>query len=356
MNIVKIQGPNEMKNNLHYEYDADSTPLGEGGMGKVFQGYCINDNNPNEYFSVAIKVVTNITPALIERARREASIQIDHPNLLRMYGFIPNMEWDAATNSHVTRYYLIMERLVGVNLDNLLGGLTLDNSGIQVDYAKKLYDKYRNDKHNAIKLIVNNVLQGAAALHKSGYIHRDIDPSNVMITEQGNIKLIDFGVSKSLFDNRFQLTTSGSIIGKLEYAAPEIISGKVEQHNVTTDIYAIGIFIYLLVTGSLPFVGDSAQVMQAQIMQPVPIRNIRNLSIRQIVEKATRKAQSERYQSVDELIADWSRVAEDISPITSGKTVVPVKQNSGLPAWLWIFMIIIGLVTGIGLAVIVLGL
>lgn len=351
MNIVKIQGPNEMKNNLHYEYDADSTPLGEGGMGKVFQGYCINDNNPNEFFSVAIKVVTNITPAFIERTRREASIQVDHPNLLRMYGFIPNMEWNPETNSHVTRYYLIMERLVGVSLDNLLSGLTIDNGGVQVKYAKELYDQYLTNKLNAVKTIVNGILQGTKALHRRGYIHRDIDPSNVMVTEQGDIKLIDFGVSKSLTDNRFNLTSPGSIIGKLEYAAPEIVAGRVEQHNVTTDIYAIGILIYLLVTGSLPFTGDSAVVMQAQINQPVPIRNIDNLSIRRIIDRATRKSQSERYQNIDEFLDDWSRVGEEAEPVPS-----PLPPSPQLPIWMLVVIVLLGLAIGVGIAIMLLGL
>ena len=90
--IVRVQGEAEIQNHIYYEYDSESVPLGQGGMGIVYQGYCFNEDNPEEYVPVAIKSIQNPTRDLVDRAMREASIQIDHPNLLRMYGFIPNME------------------------------------------------------------------------------------------------------------------------------------------------------------------------------------------------------------------------------------------------------------------------
>ena len=102
--IVKIQGVSELQNQIYYDYDTDSIPLGQGGMGIVYPGRCFKQDNPNEYIPVAVKLITNTSREMIERAMRESSIQIDHPNLLRMYGFVPNMEMDPYTQEMKPRY------------------------------------------------------------------------------------------------------------------------------------------------------------------------------------------------------------------------------------------------------------
>lgn len=141
--IVRVQGEAEIQNHIYYEYDSESVPLGQGGMGIVYQGYCFNEDNPEEYVPVAIKSIQNPTRDLVDRAMREASIQIDHPNLLRMYGFIPNMEMDEYSKTFKPRYYLVMERIVGVSLESLMNGVLIDKSGAYVKFAKELYDQFR---------------------------------------------------------------------------------------------------------------------------------------------------------------------------------------------------------------------
>ena len=119
--IVRVQGEREIQNHIYYEYDSESVPLGQGGMGIVYQGYCYNALTPEEYIPVAIKSIQNPTQNLIDRAMREASIQIDHPNLLRMYGFIPNMEKDEYSQSYRPKYYLVMESLPVPPMEGLQG-------------------------------------------------------------------------------------------------------------------------------------------------------------------------------------------------------------------------------------------
>ena len=384
--IVRVQGASEVQNGIYYEYDNESTPLGQGGMGIVYEGFCFRVDNPNEYIPVAIKKITNTTPDLIERAMREASIQIDHPNLLRMWGFIPNMELDPYTNSYKTQYYVVMDRLIGVDLYSLIHGVTIDKTGYNVDYAQSLYSLFINDRFEFVKTVMTSVLDAISALHNAGYIHRDIDPSNVMVTNEEQIKLIDFGISKtfsSLNDTVHKLTQTGAIIGKADYAAPEIVTGDVMHHNVTTDIYALGIMLYQLYTGELPFTGTDPEIMQAQLNNPLPLKNVDNNSLRGVIEKATQKKQNARYQSVEEMKADFEhctpnkrRRAEQPSvekqenkqeeltkgpKSTPGGTETPASEpipglvtepesTNTIQAWVWIVTSVLGISIGAAIA------
>ena len=357
--IVRVQGAAEVQNGIYYEYDNESNPLGQGGMGIVYEGYCFRVDNPNEYIPVAIKKITNTAPDLIERAMREASIQIDHPNLLRMWGFIPNMELDPYTNSYKPQYYVIMDRLVGVDLYSLTHGVTIDKSGYNVEYAQELYSMFINNRFEFVKTIMNNVFDAISALHSAGYIHRDIDPSNVMVTNEGEIRLIDFGISKtfsSLNENVQKLTQTGAIIGKADYAAPEIVTGDILHHNVTTDIYALGIMLYQLYCGELPFFGTDPEIMQSQLNENLPLTNIDNLSLRAVIEKATQKKQAARYQSIEEMKADFekcsleTKLVKKQAPTSNEVSDSPnwesIQDNSKIKTWVWIVVPILGLAIG----------
>jgi serine/threonine-protein kinase len=140
-------------------------------------------------------------------------------------------------------------------------------------------------------------------MHDAGYIHRDIDPSNIMLTTDGHIKLIDFGIAKqmtSLTNNDRSFTTTGKFIGKAKYAAPEQVTGDIAHQNKTTDIYSIGILFYQLVCGHLPFNGPDHEVMQMQINKSLPLKEIQDKTIRNIIKRATEKNQQKRFQSASE--------------------------------------------------------
>lgn len=325
---VRVQGNAEIQNDIYYEYDTESVPLGQGGMGIVYQGYCFNALNPSEFVPVAIKAIQNPTKILVDRAMREASIQIDHPNLLRMYGFIPNMEFDEYSQTFKPKYYLVMERIVGVSLENLMKGVLIDACGAYVDFAKELYDQYINDRVGFIKRISVEVCKGLSALHSAGYVHRDVDPSNIMVTHDCKIKLIDFGVTKTIQAySGPKLTQVGAIIGKPSYAAPEMVTGDITNHNTTTDMYSLGIVIYEMFTGVLPFQGDETQIMHAQIHQAVPVSNIKDKCIRNVVAKATAKAQSERYQNADALIQAIMTELPGKAPV-KGASIASVHEKA----------------------------
>lgn len=312
MNIIKLQGEIEKRIGIYYEYDVDSIPLGEGGMGRVFKGYRVVERT-GERNPVAIKAIyDNIPERVVERARREAEIQLDNDNLIRMYGFVETTTYYEGGSKRKVHYHVIMELLVGVTLENLINGITTEQNGMQIPFAAELYTQYSQNRIIAVIQIMKSILSGVMALHDKGYIHRDIDPSNVMITIDRKIKLIDFGICKqivSLESVDKALTTTGVFMGKVNYAAPELVLGDVKSQSYTTDIYALGVLLFQLYTGHLPFSGTDQDILSSNLHKQLPLKKIEKSDLKKIIRKATEKAQSKRYASVTEMRVDIERLS-----------------------------------------------
>lgn len=313
MKTIKLQGFEEIENGIHYEYDADSTPLGEGAMGRVYKGVCVN-HKTQKRTAVAIKAIFDYIPeSVVERARREAAIRVDSPYLLRMLGFI-EQTITVNSNGHaadLVRYFVIMELLEGVTLYDMMQGNITDASGNDFPAVKKLYDSYIIDKDTTIQTIISKTLRGVKALHNEGYIHRDIDPTNIMITSDGHIKLIDFGICKkinTLGTSDKNLTATGLFMGKVNYASPELIIGDVKHQNQSTDIYALGVLLYQLCSGHLPFSGSDNEVLLAHMRKKVPMKDLKGCPFKKIILKATQKIQAARYNSAEQMLADVDSV------------------------------------------------
>lgn len=318
MRIKRIQSEIDKRRHQYYEFDLDSKPIGQGGMGIVYRGEKI-DERSGIRTEVAIKVLHDDLPdEVYARAEREASIQIKHINLVEMHGLITEHECDHF-GRQLTHHYLISELLHGLDLSDLLSGKFDNTDGTENDYAKKLFNEYIHNREETSVNIIRNIASGVLALHDRGYIHRDIDPSNIMVTNDGCIKLIDFGIAKNLntLSNNDRLaTTAGKFIGKAEYASPELVLGDVKSQNYTTDIYALGILLYRLLVGRLPFEGSQYDILQAQQKTKVPVKNIESPSLANVVKKATAKSQKDRYGTMAEF-----RVAIDEAIKNLGKKV-----------------------------------
>lgn len=300
MAIIKIQGAEEKKQHVHYIVDTSAKPLGVGGMGQVFQGQRVEELT-GVTIDVAVKFLfDDLGDAAIERSRREAAIQIDSENLVKMYGFI-QIDEQTPTGVH-PRYHVVSELLRGVMLLDLLNGKLTDSNGNEVPFARELYDVYQADRYDFAIYIVKSMLSGLMALHDKGFIHRDIDPSNIMITADRKVKIIDFGISKQLnsLSSDRQLTSAGQFMGKAAYAAPELVLGDVAHQNETTDIYAIGIVLFELVTGHLPFEGATNDILNMQLKEKMPLKQVASNQLRKVIAKATEKKQADRYQSAAE--------------------------------------------------------
>lgn len=304
MALYKIQGKVEKAKGIYYEFNSNDEPLGEGGMGIVYKGRCIDERTGSSR-NVAVKFIFDElrdNRQVIERARREAAIQIKHENLVEMLGFIETEDTNVLGES-IRHYHVVSELLEGVTLDNILNGKVTDRNGMVVPVAEKLYNDYKHDPVHFAIYIIKNILSGLMALHDKGYIHRDIDPTNVMVTKDGMVKLIDFGIAKqmrTLTSHDKHLTKAGLFMGKPEYAAPELVLGEINEQNQTTDVYSVGILLYQCITGHPPFEGDKADILRNQLHKNVPVRVIPDKELRKIVSKATDKSRSKRYQSAAE--------------------------------------------------------
>lgn len=336
MKIIKLQGQYERQKGIYYEYDAHSTPLGEGGMGIVYYGHCVEEKTGNSK-EVAIKALHPNSPQEVYmRAEREASIRIKHDNLVEMLGFISVLETNHLTES-TYRYYVISEYLNGIELSDLLVGRFDGIKKGNGEFARDLYQKYVKNREATSLYIIRNILSGVLALHDKGYIHRDIDPGNIMVTTDGCIKLIDFGIAKklnSLGTNDKLMTATGIFIGKAEYASPELVLGDVKNQNCTTDIYALGILFYRLLVGRLPFDGTQYEVLECQKKKRVPVRNVKNRKYAKIIKKATEKLQNRRYGSIAEF-----RVAIDVAEKSKPNILMKVVKFAAVI----VLIVVIGL-------------
>ena len=309
---------------VYYTYNPEEKILGMGGMGIVYYGKRYDEKG--NIAEVAIKVMKEDLPKeVIERAQRESSILIKNDHLVMMYEFVSEDDTNDA-GQKITRNYVISEFLHGVTLGDLIRG---GRSGLQLtEEQESLYERLCfTDKEKAASEITMGVLSGVMALHDSGYIHRDIDPSNIMITTDSKVRLFDFGIAKkwnTLNSMDTGLTSSGQFLGKAAYAAPEIVKGDIKNQGKFSDVYAIGILYFLLITGHLPFSGTTYEKMDAQLHKRIPYEQIPNLRIRNIIRKATEKKQSIRYPSS----AHFRAAIEDID----------FTNKSRLSWWQRIFM------------------
>ena len=276
--------------------------IGEGGMANVYLGYdTILDRN------VAIKVLRGDLAndeKFVRRFQREAlsASSLAHPNIVEMY----DVGEDDGT------YYIVMEYVDGKTLKQLLkkrGSLTLSEA---IDIMSQLTD-------------------GMAHAHDSYIIHRDLKPQNIMIKDDGQIKITDFGIAMAL--NSTQLTQTNSVMGSVHYLPPEQASGK--GCTIKSDIYSMGIIFYELLSGSLPFRGDNAvEIALKHMREPLPSLREENPSIPQsienIIRKATAKNPKNRYDSARSMHEDLLTALNDEridEPVYEYK--YPENENEG---------------------------
>lgn len=244
--------------------------IATGGMAAVYAGWDERVDRP-----VAIKVLrqfeeTDRTAVARFRREAEAAAMLDHPNIVRVYDFF---EDDAG------RCFLIMELVEGPNLKQYLrrhGCLSLDQA----------------------LAVAEHVCAALQAAHDRGFVHRDIKPQNILLDPSGRAKLTDFGIVH--VGSGATLTTGGLVLGTADYIAPEQARG--EQLGPASDIYALGVVLYEMLTGHVPFVGPtpmSVAMQHASASVLPPSRLVSGLPryVEAIVLRALRKAPAQRYRS-----------------------------------------------------------
>ena len=251
--------------------------LGRGGMSTVYRA-----TDPNLKRKVAIKLIhPHLTdnPEFIQRFEQEAAAiaQLRHNNIVQVHDF----------NNAQSIYYMVMEYIAGETLEDKLQKLNNAHMHMPIDETIKILAK---------------VCDAANYAHERRMIHRDLKPSNVMINLVGEPILMDFGIAKIIGGRSH--TATGAAMGTASYMSPEQVRGDKSDHR--TDIYSLGIMLYEMLSGELPFQGDSTfQVMLKHVNEPIP--DIRQfdmntpLPLITILERALAKEPRERYQSAKEM-------------------------------------------------------
>lgn len=304
MSLLQLQGTYEQQHSIVYEYDSTAPPIGVGGMGNVYAGTC-RHLLTGAVREVAIKKLSPLPPHIIEKARREAAIRIKSDNLIEMIAFVETLP---PTANGEPQYYVISELLHCVSLADVFKGRFNDFEGRMIPAAQELSELQKRDPSAFAVHVITRVLSGMTALHDQGYIHRDIDPTNIVITNEGHIKLIDFGICKHIGTLNSNVehelgTVQGTFVGKPEYAAPELIDGLIDSQNYSTDVYAVGVLMYKCLTGELPFTGSRLAIMHKHrdMREKVPAKNVSDPRMRVVVAKACQKQQQKRYQTATEM-------------------------------------------------------
>jgi len=257
--------------------------LGSGGMANV---YLAEDQELGR--RVAIKILNERhanDDQFVERFRREAknAAGLSHPNIVSIYD----------RGEAEGTYYIAMEYLDGRSLKELIVARGPAPIHVAIDYARKILDALR-------------------FAHRNGIVHRDIKPHNVIVDAEGRVKVTDFGIARA---GTSQMTEVGSIIGTAQYLSPEQAKGApVDQ---TSDLYSVGIVLYELLTGKVPFTGDSpVEIAMKHISAaPEPPSSLRpdvpeDLDL--IVLRALGKTPEDRYPSAEEMDKDLARVAQGL--------------------------------------------
>jgi eukaryotic-like serine/threonine-protein kinase len=246
--------------------------LGEGGMGKVFKVR----NTISDRIEAMKILLPNLEgePDLADRFLREIKVlaSLNHPNIA---GLRTAVRFE-------NQLLMIMELVDGESLDH------------------RLQHHGRLPVEEAVRY-VSQALAALACAHERGVIHRDIKPANMMVTPDGTVKLMDFGIAKSATDRK--LTMTGTTMGSLYYMSPEQITG-VESLDARSDLYSVGVSLYELVTGKRPFDGDSQfAIMSAHLQQtpapPVTIDPSLPQELNDLILLSVNREPSGRFQSAD---------------------------------------------------------
>jgi serine/threonine-protein kinase len=271
--------------------------LGRGGMAEVRYG---RDRRLGRAVAVKmLRVDHAIDPTFQERFRREAqsAASLNHRNIVAVY----DTGEDFYDGNSIP--YIVMEYVEGRTLRDLV------------------QERIRFTPERSIE-VTGGILDALEYSHRAGIVHRDIKPANVMINNAGEVKVMDFGIARSLAETGAALTQTAAVVGTAQYISPEQARG--ESADARSDLYAVGCVIYELLTGRPPFIGESlVSVAVSHVREMATPPSALDPSIPRdmdsVVLKSLAKDRNERYQSASEMRADLERVAAGL-PVSAQAT------------------------------------
>jgi eukaryotic-like serine/threonine-protein kinase len=274
--------------------------LGRGGMGVVYRG---EDRLIGR--EVAIKTLTEITPELRDRFYVEARSGIlNHPNIVTVYEF----------GDQEGMPYIAMEFVSGDSLEKIL------RSGRKLSLLETLS-------------IIEQLCSGLGYAHQNRVVHRDIKPANLIVQPDGKVKIVDFGIAR-LADQSTRLTKTDAVIGTFHYIAPERLKG--EMSDGRSDIWSVGVMLYQMLSGELPFNGEDVSTLYKVINEAHP--SIKGLipdlpdELVAIVDRSLAKSPDDRYGTAEEMAFDLQGIADGLKKervgdlLTSAKRLIEQRQ------------------------------
>ncbi|MFI5252955.1 MAG: protein kinase [Bacteroidota bacterium] len=284
--------------------------IGQGGMGVVYKAH---DTELNRF--VALKFLPeNLAGDSIEKERfyheARAASALNHPNIMTIH----------EVGKYEDQFYIVMEYLEGQTLRKFIGEIYSQSS----DSGKPASFPIKNVLDVAIQ-----ICDGLAAAHEKGVVHRDIKSDNIMITNRGKVKIMDFGLAK--LEGATKLTKTGSTIGTAAYMSPEQARG--EDADGRSDIFSFGVVLYEMLTGRLPFRGEHPAALMYSVVHedPVPVTTFNNeapLSLEQIVVKMLAKNREERFQDADILLTELRSEREAFGSGIKRDSTIPISPSS----------------------------
>jgi eukaryotic-like serine/threonine-protein kinase len=279
------------KNVSHYKV---LEKLGEGGMGVVYKAHDtkLDRDVAIKFLSASHAVTEQDKTRFIHEAR--AASALEHPNICTIH------EIDETPAGQL---FLVMPAYEGTPLDKKIQQRPLPICET-VDIAIQ-------------------IASGLQAAHEKGIVHRDIKNSNIFITDKGQVKVMDFGLARSA--GMTQVTKTGMTIGTVPYMSPEQARGEKVDHR--TDIWSLGVVLYEMIAGQLPFRSEYSEAIVYSVLneEPEPVTGIRSgvpMDLERIIQKCMNKLTDERYQSAQDLIADLHHIQR----ITSSQDNIPTRK------------------------------
>ena len=303
-----------MAHRLAGRYEVRSL-IGRGGMAEVHLGF---DTRLSRV--VAIKMLRRdlaLDSIFQARFRREAqsAASLNHPNIVAVYDTGEEIVSDA-TNRSIAIPYIVMEYVEGHTVKELIA----DGTAVPINEAIE---------------IVSGVLSALQYSHANHLVHRDIKPGNIMLTPEGKVKVMDFGIARALTDSQATMTQTNAVVGTAQYLSPEQARG--ETVDERSDLYSTGVVLFELLTGRPPFKGDSAVAVAYQHVEQIPPTPSSILSdipdsLDRVVLKALAKNRDDRYRSAAEMLSDLQRVARgmDVGAPPADSWATEVLPSAGL--------------------------
>ena len=307
--MVRLQS----ENGKYYEYDPSNSLIDEDAWMKIYRGVCRNASESREVRIYELKANSHLPEYMLRRLRVESHLCYPHPNIIPIIDFVVNYDELHASDC---RLFFIEEYVSGISLSNFLNGQTNASKDKAIN---ELCSMFQRDRVTFAKKIIKEILQGLDFIHYRGACLRYVNPERLIISDDGVVKVSIKDCF--LYDVLCYIHSDGFTSGRgtlicsfpVSYCSPEMIL--IYERSLIdsrSDIYSVGILLFQMLTGHTPYKGQVYDIMFQQLKDKMPLNEIEDKQLREIIKKATEKDPSKRFRSAIEFINAIDIMDEDV--------------------------------------------